>query len=191
MDVHAGFEDVALRFEPDDAFAACAALRDIKAASQLLSSARHAVDDQKASQGHILQEAQRHESSPQPARPGAKHHQAALLRQMQTAKLHLILGPLRAEAVLAPGFHWQAEVSLLDVQACGGIKGSLKQGSILLNERPLISCASATADLVHPVPSKPQGHGERSFLPRAWLFFHLSICRVTSCLQPVHLQVFS
>ena len=185
MDVHASVEDVALRFEPDDAFAACAALRDIKAASQLLSSAHHAVEDQRASQGHMPQEAQRQESSPQPARPAATHKQAALLRHMQTARLHISLGPLRAEAALAAGFHWQAEVSLLDVQAGGGIKGSLKKGSILLNERPLISCASAVADLVHPVPFKPQGHGERTFLSRALLFS--STCRVTSCLQPVHI----
>lgn len=156
----AAIEHVGLQFEPDDAFAACAAFRDIKAASQLLQSSLHDADGRMASQGPVPGEAPHERSSPQPVRQAAKQKQVALLKRLQHATLHFSIGPLRAEAALAPGFHWQAEASLLEVQAGQGIQGSLSKGSIMLNEKPLVTCASATADLVHPIPMQPKKAGE-------------------------------
>lgn len=176
----AAVQHVGLRFEPDDAFAACAALRDIRTATQLLQSGKHDADCQKAPREPVSGEAKPAGRGQQPVRQAAKQKQMALPRQLQNASLRLSVGPLRAEAALAPGFHWQAEASLLDVQAGQGIQGCLSKGSIMLNEKPLVSCASATADLVHPVPMQPKRAGEplptALNFPNLYKLFRMQLC---------------
>ncbi len=146
--------DVGVLFEPDDAFAACATLRDATAAARLLALQRK-------------QDAAVHAASSTPASTGAKapgkQKHVALLKHMQNAKLHLCIGPLSFEAALAREFNWKVKASTLDVLCDEGATGSLQNGIILLNERSLVSCSSAVLDCVHPVIFKPKNKGEKHF----------------------------
>ena len=149
-------DGVSVRFVPDDAFAACAALRDVAVARHLLLSK------------HIKQAVQSAGAQPGAAgyssMPGSppRRKQPAFMQYARNADLHMRIGAVSLEAALAAGYHWQANVLTLEAQAGKGISGTMTKGAILLNERPLVTCSSALADVVHPVLLRHKDPGKLS-----------------------------